>query len=67
RFDLVILCHSLPAAERRVITNLVHTHSSETPVILVKSRWDSDNFVDVAVDDNPAVLVDTLLAIFNRA
>jgi len=37
-FDLVIVCHSIPAEERRKIVRLVRNHAPSTPVVVLSAH-----------------------------
>lgn len=65
-FDLVIVCHSVPAESRRALTNLVHSHSSSIPVILVTMFPEQDLLVDAIIDGQPAKLVEQIPQILDR-
>ncbi|MEO8726200.1 MAG: hypothetical protein ABI383_08755 [Acidobacteriaceae bacterium] len=65
-YDLVIVCHSVPADSRRALTNLVHSHSSSVPVILVTIVPEQDLFVDAIVDGEAAKLVAEIPQILSR-
>jgi DNA-binding NtrC family response regulator len=56
-FDLVIICHSVPADERRSLANLVHSHSSSIPVVLITVSYENDLTVDATVQNDPRTLL----------
>lgn len=56
-FDLVIICHSVPAEERRSLANLVHSHSSSIPVVLITVSYEDDLTVDATVQNDPRTLL----------
>ncbi len=59
-FDLVVLCHSLTLEQRNVMANLVHSHSSSIPVILVGKTNENDMTVDAVLSNHPVKLVKQL-------
>ena len=38
-FDMVILCHSIPAQERERLADAIHRHSPNTPVVVVAAGF----------------------------
>jgi CheY-like chemotaxis protein len=53
-FDLLVLCHSVPAIERRRLTCLIRASGSRIPVVTVSARqYQWDDFADVTLDHDP--------------
>ncbi|MEO8725295.1 MAG: hypothetical protein ABI383_04160 [Acidobacteriaceae bacterium] len=65
-FDMVIVCHSTSAAERRALVNLVHSHSSSVPVVLVTMFPEQDFIVDAVVDNEPKELARELARVLDQ-
>ena len=57
-FDLVVLCHSIPAHERERLAHIVREHTPRTPVIFVSPGFPQhDPFADVTIENDPNDLV----------
>lgn len=66
-FDLVILCHTIPAPDRQRLTNCVHNYSPDTPVVLVSATLGAkDKFADATVDNDPSQLLTELPKIISQ-
>jgi CheY-like chemotaxis protein len=53
-FDLLVLCHSIPAIERGRLTCLIRASGSRIPVVAVSARqYQWDDFADVTLDHDP--------------
>lgn len=57
-YDVVVLCHTIPALERRKLIRLVRNHAPRTPVVVLSSH-DGQSADDgaVRVPNNPQELV----------
>jgi CheY-like chemotaxis protein len=69
-FDLVLLCHSIPAKDRELLTQLLRQHTSRTPIVSVSTNvCDLDSFADAMVGNDPGELLAGLreLLVANRA
>jgi DNA-binding response OmpR family regulator len=69
-FDLVLLCHSIPAKDRELLTQLLRQHTSRTPIVSVSTNLcDLDSFADAMVGNDPGELLVALreLLVANRA
>ncbi|HKR26208.1 MAG TPA: hypothetical protein VJS11_02095 [Acidobacteriaceae bacterium] len=65
RFDLAILCHSVPAHERRGLAAALRSVNPAAPILLVGRGSsgqvkDGDADIDAIVDPSPERLTDTL-------
>lgn len=57
-FDLVLLCHSIPAKDRELLTQLLREHTSRTPIVSVSSNLSAfDSFADATVESDPKELL----------
>ncbi|HMD20558.1 MAG TPA: hypothetical protein VKH40_09560 [Alloacidobacterium sp.] len=57
-FDLVLLCHSVPAADRERLTSSIRAWGSGTPIVSIKgSLGECDAFVNATLEDGPNKLV----------
>jgi CheY-like chemotaxis protein len=57
-FDLLVLCHSIPAIERGRLTCLIRASGSRIPVVAVSARqYQWDDFADVTLDHDPQELL----------
>ena len=65
-YDVVIVCQSVPADSRRALANLVHSHSSSVPVILITIIPEQDLLVDAIVNGEAAKLVEEMPQILGR-
>ncbi len=65
-FDAVILCHSVPTEERRILADFVHRTSSSTPVILIAVTYESDPAADAVIENIPTELVMQLPGIVRK-
>jgi CheY-like chemotaxis protein len=53
-FDLVLLCHSVPATERERLTRLIRASGSSTPIVSVAgSLGECDAFANATLEDGP--------------
>ncbi|MBV9075132.1 MAG: hypothetical protein JOZ10_16020 [Acidobacteria bacterium] len=60
-FDVVILCHSIPATERTALARAVHGYSPGTPVALVSAGYPAqDSSVDAVIENEPKQLLQEL-------
>ncbi len=44
-FDLVLLCHSIPAQDRERLTRLLREHTSRTPIVFRFVQFERTRFV----------------------
>ena|ERR1044071_2693087 len=66
-FDLVLLCHSIPAESRERLTRRLREHTSRTPIITVAAfMGQRDPFADATIDNDPAELITGLQEIVRR-
>ena len=57
-FDLVLLCHSIPAKDREALTQLLREHTSRTPIVSVAvNLCDLDSFADATIENDPKELL----------
>jgi DNA-binding response OmpR family regulator len=61
KFDLIILCHSLPLEERRKVARLVQNHAPSTPVLTINAfEGQSEPAGVIQVHNRPQDIVDTV-------
>ena len=66
-FDLVLLCHSIPAQDRERLTQLLRQHASRTPIVSVSTNvCDLDSFADAMVGNDPGELLTGLRELLVR-
>jgi DNA-binding NtrC family response regulator len=66
-FDIVILCHSIPARERERLADAIHSHSPNTPVVVVAAGYGSkDRAADAVIDNEPATLLQELPKLLHK-
>jgi len=57
-FDLVLLCHSIPAQDRERLTRLLREYTSRTPIVSVSSSVSAlDSFADATIGNDPRELL----------
>ena len=57
-FDLVLLCHSIPAQDRERLTQLLREHTSRTPIVSVSCNLSAlDSFADATLGNDPKELI----------
>lgn len=57
-FDLMVLCHSVPARERERLIRLIRASGSGIPIVTVAMKEsDGDHFADVCLEDRPNKLL----------
>ena len=57
-FDLVLLCHSIPAHDREGLARLLRDHASRTPIVSVScSESALDSFADATLGNDPSELI----------
>jgi CheY-like chemotaxis protein len=57
-FDLVLMCHSIPAKDRELLTQLLRQHTSRTPIVSVAvNLCDLDSFADATIGNDPKELL----------
>jgi DNA-binding NtrC family response regulator len=67
-FDIVILCHSIPARERERLADAIHGHSPNTPVVVVAAGFSGkDRAVDAVIENEPATLLQELPRLLRKA
>jgi CheY-like chemotaxis protein len=53
-FDLVLLCHSVPATDRRRLTSLIRASGSRIPIVSIAgSLSECDAFANATLEDGP--------------
>jgi CheY-like chemotaxis protein len=53
-FDLVLLCHSVPTADRERLTRLIRASGSSTPIVSIAgSLGECDAFAHATLEDGP--------------
>jgi CheY-like chemotaxis protein len=53
-FDLVLLCHSVPATKRERLTKFIRASGSRIPIVSIAgSLGDCDAFANVTLEDGP--------------
>ena len=66
-FDLILLCHSIPAAGRERLARLMREHAPRTPIVTVVSYLgEKDPFADASIENDPEHLVAALRAFLQR-
>lgn len=67
-YDMVVLCHTIPALERQKIIRLMRNHAPSTPVMVLTSH-DGQQADDgaVRVRNNPKELVEAVALAAKRA
>jgi DNA-binding response OmpR family regulator len=67
-FDIVILCHSIPARDRERLTYALKSHGSNTPVVVVTARLSViDSFADAMIENDPEMLLQQIPRILQSA
>ncbi len=57
-FDLVLLCHSIPAQDRERLASLIREHTSLTPIIFVSPNFfERERLADATIENDPNNLV----------
>lgn len=57
-FDLILLCHSIPAQDRELLTRLLREHTSRTPIVSVSCSVSAlDSFADATIGNDPKELL----------
>jgi DNA-binding response OmpR family regulator len=57
-FHLVLLCHSIAANDRELLTQLLREHTSRTPIVTVSSSLSAlDSFADATIGSDPKELL----------
>lgn len=57
-FDLVLLCHSIPAQDRQRLVRLIREHTSRTPIVSVATTLGQhDLFADGTLQSDPNELL----------
>ena len=57
-FDLVLLCHSIPAQDRERLTRLLREHTSRAPIVSVSCSVSAlDSFADATIGNDPKELI----------
>lgn len=53
-FDLVLLCHSVPAGDRERLTSLIRASGSSIPIVsIARSLGECDAFANATLEDGP--------------
>ena len=53
-FDLVLMCHSVPVADRERLTSLIRDPGSSTPIVSIAgSPGECDAFANATLEDGP--------------
>jgi CheY-like chemotaxis protein len=66
-FDLVLLCHSIPAQDRQRLVRLIREHTSRTPIVSVATTLGQhDLFADGTLQSDPNELLKGLHDIFSK-
>jgi len=57
-FDLVLLCHSIPASDRELLTQLLRDRIPRTPIVSVAPNLSTlDSFADATIGNDPNELL----------
>jgi DNA-binding response OmpR family regulator len=57
-FDLVLLCHTIPAQDRERLTQLLREHTSRTPIVSISCSVSGlDSFADATLGNEPEELL----------
>ena len=66
-FDLVILCHSIPARDRRYLVARIRDHSPSTPLVLVSATESGhDASLDATIGNDPEQLLQELARVLRQ-
>lgn len=66
-FDLVLLCHSIPADARERLAAVIREHTSRTPIVSIASfDGQFDGFADATIENDPNLLVAGLSELLHR-
>jgi len=66
-FDLVLMCHSVPAELRRSMVDFVRLHRPSVPVVLIAPAYESEDSVDAIINTEPDKLIIALPEILNAS
>jgi CheY-like chemotaxis protein len=66
-FDLVLLCHSIPADARERLVRVLREQTSRTPIVSVASfDGQFDGFADATIENDPNLLINSLREVLQR-
>lgn len=66
-FDLVLLCHSIPADARQRLAADIRERTSRTPIVSIASfDGQFDGFADATIENDPNLLVAGLSELLHR-
>ena len=67
-FDLILLCHSVPAADRERLTSLIRASGSRIPVISIAGGLGTcDAFANATLEDGPNKFVAAIREVLVKA
>jgi CheY-like chemotaxis protein len=67
-FDLVLLCHSVPATERERLTSLIRVSGSSIPIVsIARGLGECDAFANATLEDGPNKFVASIRDVLVRA
>lgn len=66
-FDLVLLCHSIPADTRKRLVSVLREHTSRIPIVSVASFDDQfDGVADATIENDPYLLINGLREVLHQ-
>src|SRR6476646_8316679 len=66
-FDLVLLCHSIPADTRERLVSALRERTSRTPIVSVASFYGQfDGFADATIENDPYLLINSLREVLHQ-
>jgi CheY-like chemotaxis protein len=66
-FDLVLLCHSIPADDRERMVRLIREHTSSTPIVCIATTLGQrDLFADATIESDPDELLNGLHDVLSK-
>ena len=66
-FDLVLLCHSIPADTGKRLVSVLREHTSRTPIVSVASfDGQFDGFADATIENDPYLLINGLREVLRQ-
>ena len=67
-FDAVILCHTLPAGQKKTLISFVRAHSPSTPCVAIHTlSFAKDPLADLTLGSDPLALLAGLKAVLEQS
>jgi CheY-like chemotaxis protein len=67
-FDLMLLCHSVPATDREHLTSLIRTSGLRIPIVSIAgSLGECDAFANATLEDGPNKFLAGIREVLNKA